>query len=38
MLDVYKNEFALRLKIYEASSFYDPYETEYLNLLVDLLS
>ena len=38
MLDVYKNELALRLKIYEASSCYDPYETEYTNLLIDLLS
>ena len=38
MLDVYKNELALRLKIYEASSCYDPYETEYINLLIDLLS
>ena len=38
MLDVYKNELALRLKIYEASSGYDPYETEYINLLIDLLS
>ena len=31
MLDVYKNKLALRLKIY------DPYETEYINLLIDLL-
>ena len=38
MLDVYKNELALRLKIYEASSCYDPYETDYINLLIDLLS
>ena len=36
MLDVYKNELALRLKIYEAS--YDPFETEYINLLIGLLS
>ena len=27
MLRVYKNELALRLKIHEASSCYDPYET-----------
>ena len=38
MLEVYKNELALCLKIYEASSCYDPYETEYMNLLIDLLS
>ena len=38
MLDVYKNELALRLKIYEASSCYDRHETEYINLLIDLLS
>ena len=37
-LDVYKNELALRLKIYEASSCYDPFETEYINLLIGLLS
>ena len=38
MLDVYKNKLALLLKIDEASSRYDPYETEYINLLIDLLS
>ena len=38
MLDVYNNEIALRLKIYEVSSCYNPYETEYINLLTDLLS
>ena len=37
-LDLYKNELALRLKIYEASSCYDPFETEYINLLIGLLS
>ena len=37
-LDVYKNELALCLKIYEASSCYDPFETEYINLLIGLLS
>ena len=38
MLDVYKYKLALLLKIDEASSCYDPYETEYVNLLIDLLS
>ena len=38
MLDVYKNELALRLKIYEACSCYNPYENEYINLLIDRLS
>ena len=38
MLEVYKNELALRLKFYEASSCYDLYATEYINLLIDLLS
>ena len=28
MLDVYKDELVLRLKVYEVSSCYDPYETE----------
>ena len=37
-LDVYKNELALRLKIYEATSCYDPFETGYINLLIGLLS
>ena len=35
--DIYKNELELRLKIYEASHCYDPYEIEYINLLIDLL-
>ena len=38
MLDVYKNELALRLKIYEACSCYNLYENEYINLLIDRLS
>ena len=38
MLDVYTNELALRLKIYETCSCYNPYEIEYINLLIDRLS
>ena len=38
MLDVYKNELALHLKICGASFCYDPHETEYTNILIDLLS
>ena len=36
--DVYKNELTLRLIIYGVSSCNDPYETKYINLLIDLLS
>ena len=38
MLNVCKNELALRLKIYEACSCYNPYEIEYVNLLIDHVS
>ena len=38
MLDAYKNELVLRLKINEACSYCNPYEIEYISLLIDQLS
>ena len=38
LIYIYKNELDLRHKIYEASHCYDPYEIEYIKLLIDLLS
>ena len=38
MLHVYKNELALRVLKFMRHPRYDPYETEYINLLIDLLS